>query len=224
MPIDRTRTVADIVLDHPETARVFQQNRIDFCCRGGRTLDTICVEMGIDPEPIFATLESVIARRAGQRRSVDYREMSVAEIIARVIDRHHTYLRTQLAFLEPLAAKVARVHGEHKPELKEIQAVFLDLKQALLPHLDDEEQVLFPALMSRHQDRELIRRELETMERDHLAVGRLLDRVRSLANDFQVPDWGCNSYRTLFSELEALEGDVLRHVHIENHVLMQRFA
>ena len=29
---------------------------------------------------------------------------------------------------------------------------------------------------------------------------------------------------TLFAELEVLEGDVLTHVHLENHVLMPRFA
>ena len=38
------------------------------------------------------------------------------------------------------------------------------------------------------------------------------------------PEWGCSSYRVLMSELEALEGDVLRHVHLENHVLMPRFV
>jgi regulator of cell morphogenesis and NO signaling len=38
------------------------------------------------------------------------------------------------------------------------------------------------------------------------------------------PEWACTSYRTLLSELAALEGDVLRHVHLENHVLMPRFA
>ena len=30
--------------------------------------------------------------------------------------------------------------------------------------------------------------------------------------------------RTLFAELEQLERDILTHVHLENHVLMPRFA
>ena len=62
------------------------------------------------------------------------------------------------------------------------------------------------------------------MREEHLAVGAMLGRMRSLADDFTTPAWGCNSYRALMTELEALEADVLRHVHLENHVLMPRFA
>lgn len=224
MKIDRSQTVATLVLKHPETARVFQQNRIDFCCRGDRTLDQICEEKKIDPEPLYAALEAAIGERSNQRRGADFGEMSVAQLIARIIDKHHSYLRTQLPFLAPLAAKVARVHGDHMPDLREIQSAFEEMKDALLPHLDEEEEVLFPALMARDKDAQVIARELATMHEDHLAVGALLERIRSLANDFRVPEWGCNSFRTLFAELEALEGDILRHVHLENHVLMPRFA
>jgi regulator of cell morphogenesis and NO signaling len=52
----------------------------------------------------------------------------------------------------------------------------------------------------------------------------MLARMRELADGFRTPEWGCNSYRVLMAELEALEGDILRHVHLENHVLMPRFA
>ncbi len=38
------------------------------------------------------------------------------------------------------------------------------------------------------------------------------------------PEWACNSYRALFSELQALETDVLQHVHLENHALRPRFS
>ena len=41
---------------------------------------------------------------------------------------------------------------------------------------------------------------------------------------FTLPDSACTSYRTLFAELVDLEADILRHVHVENHVLLQRFA
>lgn len=224
MTIDRSQTIANMVLEHPETARIFQKNRIDFCCRGDRTLDQACEEKKVASEPIYAALEATIRERQGQHRAIDTTEMSVAQVVARVIDKHHSYLRTQLPFLAPLVAKVARVHGEHLPELREILAAFEELKLALEPHLDDEEEVLFPALMSRAPDRDVIAKELATMHEDHLAVGALLERIRSLADDFRVPEWGCNSFRTLFSELEALEGDLLRHIHIENHVLMARFV
>jgi regulator of cell morphogenesis and NO signaling len=55
-------------------------------------------------------------------------------------------------------------------------------------------------------------------------VAALLERVRSASDDFALPSWACNSYRTLFSELEQLERDLHTHVHLENHVLKPRFA
>ena len=62
------------------------------------------------------------------------------------------------------------------------------------------------------------------MQREHLQVGAVLACVRALADDFVPPSWACGSYRTLLGELAALEMDTLRHVHIETHVLMPRFA
>ena len=44
------------------------------------------------------------------------------------------------------------------------------------------------------------------------------------SDDFTLPEWACNSYRTLFAELKQVESDVFTHVHIENHVLRPRFV
>jgi regulator of cell morphogenesis and NO signaling len=62
------------------------------------------------------------------------------------------------------------------------------------------------------------------MREEHELVGRMLDRLRRVSHDFTVPPWACNSYRTLFSELVALERDIHVHVHLENNVLAPRFA
>ncbi len=62
------------------------------------------------------------------------------------------------------------------------------------------------------------------MQVDHLAVGDLLARMRTLTGGFTTPEWGCNTYRVLMTELDALEADILRHVHLENHVLAPRFG
>ncbi len=84
--------------------------------------------------------------------------------------------------------------------------------------------VLFPAMTAGKADEALIARELASMHKEHLRVGELLTCIRTLADDFTVPDWACNSYRTLIRELAALEMDTFLHVHLENHVLMPRFV
>jgi regulator of cell morphogenesis and NO signaling len=221
--LSRSATVAQIVTENAVAARVFQKHQIDFCCRGDVTVAEACRARALDPEALFAELEAALPASAGDAGE-DPRSLSTPALIARIVDRHHGYLRRQLPYLEPLLAKIAAVHGARNPKLGELAGLHDELTGALEPHLDQEEAVLFPALMARTPDLEVARREFQDMHADHLAVGDLLARIRAAADGFVTPEWGCNTYRVTMRELEALEGDVLRHVHLENHVLMPRFA
>lgn len=221
--LDRNQTVADLVIDHSECASVFKRHRIDFCCRGDVSLEDACARAGVDATALIDELTEAIAAREGRRRRSDPRLMSTAALIDYIVEKHHAYLRRALPFVRELAQKVARVHGDREESLRRLDGIVAELGDSLLAHIDDEEEVLFPALTG-EGEREHIERELATMNDEHFAVGLLLASLRDVTNDFSAPDWACNSYRTLFSELEELEGDVLEHVHLENHVLMPRFA
>ncbi len=216
-------TVAQIVLDHSAAAAVFQKHRIDYCCRGHLPFAEACAERGADAAAVQSELEAAIAAR-GEESDFDPRGLDTAALVAHIVDTHHAYLREALPFLVALANKVARVHGARHLELLELREAVLTLNDALLPHLDREEEVLFPALIANRPGDAVIQTELQGMHADHLEVAQTLEHVRSLTGDFTIPFDACTSYSTLFRELEALEGDVLRHVHLENHVLMPRFA
>jgi regulator of cell morphogenesis and NO signaling len=215
--IDLSSRIADLVTDHPETARVLQRHRIDFCCKGERPLAAACAERGVDPSAIGAELEQAIEERHGGDE--DLRSLSTSDLVARIVDRHHGYLRRNLPFLAPLAAKVARVHGERDPRLTRIDELVQGLCRELLPHLDHEEETLFPAIVSGAPQ---ARDQLAAMWSEHETIGEQLRLMRELTADYSTPDWACRSYRTLFAELEHLETDVLTHVHLENHVLAPR--
>lgn len=224
--LDLTQTIATLVLDHSELAPVLQRHRLDFCCRGHMTLADACAEKGLDTDTIASELTRAVAERGsrGAAAENDPREESTAALTARIVATHHAYLREVLPFVQTTAAKVARVHGDHNPRLRPLNEAVQALCAALVPHLEAEEQVLFPALLAETPDRAVIERELATMHADHLAVGDLVFRIRAEAEDFTLPVWACNSYRALFAELHDLETDILEHVHVENHVLMPRFT
>jgi regulator of cell morphogenesis and NO signaling len=220
---DNQTTVATIVLDHPATAAVFQKHRIDFCCGGNVTLEATCKTRGLDLPTVRAELEAAIAARAATGTE-DPRTLSTPALLAFIITKHHQFLRRTFPFVLELAAKVARVHGEREPNLRALAAAVSELQRTLLPHLDREEQVLFPALAAGASNIPEVVDELDNMTRDHLFVSQLLDRIYAASDGFRVPDWGCNSYRTLFAELRTLDGDIREHVHLENHVVLPRFA
>ncbi len=223
-PIDRSASVAQIVARHSETAAVFQRHRIDFCCRGDVTVAQACAGRKEDPEALFGELEQAIRERAGEGPEEPLSTLSTPALLARIVDRHHGYLRRALPRVAPLLGKVTAVHGEHNPKLAALREAFEDLTEMLEPHLDFEEEVLFPKLVRSGGPPASASVDLEEMAKEHLGVGTKLAQLRSLADDFTTPPWGCSSYRALMAELQELEADVLQHVHLENHVLVPRFA
>lgn len=221
MTIATHTPIADIVLNHPETAKVFQARRLDFCCGGSVSLDEACRARDLDVQEVAAELDAAIAHRAG-RRGEDLRSLDTRALVALIIERHHGYLRRALPTLEQLSAKVARVHGQKEPRLVAIANGVMLLKRALERHLDEEERELFPRLVAGERS-DQVEEALIDAWHEHVDVGRMLAELRSLSDDFQPPPWGCTSYRALFGELEVLEMDLLRHIHLENHVLAPRF-
>jgi regulator of cell morphogenesis and NO signaling len=224
--IDSHHTVAQIVLDHSECAEVFQRHRIDYCCHGEVSIEAAAAARKVSADALLAELTAAIEARQGARaapNALDPRSLSTPRLVAHIIATHHEYLRRTLPTVRQLAAKVRRVHGDKNPKLHELDEAVEALSAALLPHLDQEEDSIFPTLTAKAVDREAAKRELAAMVEDHLAVATLLERVRAASDEFTLPDWACNSYRTLFSELEQIEKDVFTHVHLENHVLCPRF-
>ena len=221
--IDSQQTVAAVVLDHSECAAVFQQHRIDFCCKGDLSLEAAALGRKVELKVLLAELEAAIAQRQGNP-AADPRALSTPGLVSHLVTKHHESLRRTLPFVQALATKVGRVHGEHNPRLRDLDRAVRQLAGALLAPLEAEERRLFPSLTAHVIDREEVARQFAQMTEEHLAITKVVEQIRVSSDEFSLPDWACNSYRTLFSELGQLEKDVFTHVHLENHVLKPRFA
>ena len=221
--LDPRQTIATVVLDHPACGQVFQRHRIDFCCGGDISIATAAAERGLDVDVLIDELVQALAEPtpAGQH---DPRELTTTRLVAHIVSTHHEYLRQTLPFVESLAAKVSDVHGVHQPELRELRNVVHQLSAALIAHLDEEEEVLFPAIAGHAPDPVEVGKHFGSMIEEHLDVATKLERIRAITHDFAVPEWACTSYRTRFTELQRVEADTFRHVHLENHVLRPRFV
>lgn len=220
--IDATDLLAQIVIDHPACAKLFAENKIDFCCHGDVTLADACASRGLDVERLLARARTVTSSASKVAEPIT-NDASTPDLVAYLVSSHHAYLRRALPALEPLVAKVARVHGARNPKLANLLAEVRELRAELESHLDAEESEFFPMLVSRDANGDRIARLVTDARQEHERIGRALGRIRALSDDFCVPGWACRTYRMMMSELASLEEDTLRHVHIENHVLMPRF-
>lgn len=147
-----------------------------------------------------------------------------ADLVARLVERHHAYERRALPYVVALCGKVAACHRARNPKLAALCDAGEELAEALEARLDEEERHLFPALLSGDLAGDSVRGELDRMQRHHRELSLLLARIRWLADDFAVPAWGGRGYQALMEELEALEEDLLGRIHLQHFALGPRLS
>ena len=219
--IEPSTNLGQLVRENPEFAPVFESLGIDYCCGGDVPLGHACDENDLEVRSVVEQLEE--ARSTGQTGTDDE---SLSALVDDIVETHHDYLRSELPSLERVVRKVARVHGDTHPELREIEPAFLDLKADVTHHIADEEENVFPEITT--LDEEAWRSEADTaalheaidhLESEHAAAANQLERIRSLSDDYAIPEDACTSYRNMLDRLKILEEDMHLHVHKENNVL-----
>ena len=211
--------VADLVLEQPGRARVFERYGIDYCCGGRTPLADACAERGLEPDAVIAALEASPTARA----AVDWTARPLSELTAHIVDTHHAYLREELPLLRALVDKVARAHGDRHPELTDVRETFNAVADELEQHLATEEGEVFPACVALESTGSTgVAEQIGRMVHEHEVVAVGLARLRELTNAYEPPSDACNSYRSMLDRLRTLETDTHQHVHKENNILFPR--
>jgi regulator of cell morphogenesis and NO signaling len=226
--LDTNSTVAQWVSEYPQTARVFEELQIDYCCGGKIALADACESKQLDTNAIVAKLTRTVADPT-QAPIDSWTESTLADLCEHIQTTHHAFLRQELPRLSGLVDKVVAAHGEKHPELKQLQQVFASLRAELEPHMFKEEQILFPAIRQMEQIAQrpsfpfgTVANPIRMMEHEHDVAGHALAQIRELTNDFLPPEAACNTYRVMLDSLRTLEQDTHQHIHKENNILFPR--
>ncbi len=227
-PSDRSWTketkIGQIVADCPQTARIFELVGIDYCCGGRASLGKAAEEKKLDADKLLSAL-AVAGKTVPDKQQRDWRNAELPELMEHIVKRHHGWTRRELPSLLETTKTVYRVHGDKHAELKRVLEIVQRFQDVVLPHLNDEEQQVFPAvrkLASGAVAPANTNTLLEAMRADHELLGAQLHELRELTHGFAVPEGACAKYRAMLTGLEALESDVHTHVHLENNVLLPR--
>jgi regulator of cell morphogenesis and NO signaling len=223
--------VRDVVFHVPGASRAMERFRLDYCCGGSKTLTAICEEARVDVAALMTALEEEKAK--GGETDQELLEIPLGDLLARIVREHHEPTRQEASRLIELAARARDRHAEAMPELgaiaKDVQLLFGDL----LPHLKQEERVLFPyvsELEAAGRDGKpapvalfaTIRHVLIEMEHEHEDAELVMARLRKLAKDYATTDATPIEVRQLYEGLDAHERDLVRHMHLEGNVVFPR--
>ncbi|HEX7772279.1 MAG TPA: iron-sulfur cluster repair di-iron protein, partial [Pyrinomonadaceae bacterium] len=231
--INTGMTVREVAMELPQSTRLFEKLRIDYCCGGHRPLTEACASAGVDVDEVMAMLGEVT--ESNDAEALDFQNASVPALITHILDTHHVFTKSELQRLQSLITKVIGAHGANHPELLQVGELWQRLCVDLNPHMFKEEQVLFPYMIALAQAVDhkwaapfapfgTVNNPIRMMMREHDAAGEIMRELRALTSDFKPPADACISYQTLYQAFENFEKDLHQHIHLENNILFPKAA
>ncbi len=228
---DNGETVGEIAAKDLRKAEVFKKYGIDFCCGGKKTVKQVCEEKGIDANQVEKELQQT--NQIVVQSNLNYNEWNLDFLADFIVNTHHQFVKKTLPDLVKYAAKVAQVHGPSHPELAPINELVLKVNDEMLSHMVEEENVLFPLVKRIFQAKqnnqsfesnpsENLENLVDKMEHEHDGVGRAMEEIRALSNNYVLPEDSCASYELLFRMLQEFENDLFTHIHLENNILFPK--
>ena len=227
----KNKTIGSFVAQDFRTAAVFSKYRIDFCCKGNRTVTEVCEKQKIDSDALLQSVYEVL--QSENNGSIDFNSWPL-DLLADYIEKtHHRYVeeksQTLLAFLD----KLCKVHGANHPELFRINELFIGWGGELSQHMKKEELVLFPFVKRMVKTKEsdgvlsqpsfgTVSNPIAMMMHEHDNEGERFREIASLTNNYTPPADACTTYRVTFAMLKEFEEDLHKHIHLENNILFPK--
>ncbi len=228
---ENEETLGQIAAKDLRKAEIFKKYGLDFCCGGKKTVKAACAEKGLDVARIEQELQD--ADKNPTARPLPYGDWSLDFLADYIVNTHHSYVKKSLPDLITYSAKVASVHGDHHPELLRINQLVVEVNAELSAHLVKEEKVLFPyvkelvAAKEKNQHARAahfgsVQTPINRMEVEHELVGKNMAEIRTLSNNYALPEDACASYSLLYKMLAEFEDDLFTHIHLENNILFPK--
>jgi len=215
-----SQTLASIVSDHYQAAPVFEKYHLDFCCKGKQTLASACEQKGLDVYQVVHDLEKLLD--GTQKQTVVFNDMKAAQLIQYILIHHHFFVKQIMPQLLGFLEKINHKHGDRFPQMTRVLTLFRELSYELLLHMEKEEKILFPAIVSLETDSKVaipFKQVIERMLTEHDEAGELMDQIRILTLDYTPPENTCTTFHLTLTMLKDFEANLHKHVHLENNHL-----
>ncbi len=228
MEITERSIIGELVAQSYRTAAVFKKYKIDFCCNGNRTISEACENKNLETASVIQNLE--LAMQYSSESTTDYKSWPIDLLADYIEKKHHRYVEEKTQEIRPYLDKICRVHGNHHPELFEINALFREATENLAMHMKKEELILFPFIREMVLVKKngipfpkphfgTVQNPIQMMMHEHDNEGERFRKIETLSNHYTPPNDACNTYRVTFALLKEFEADLHLHIHLENNIL-----
>lgn len=233
LEINPKSVVTEIVKQDHRAADVFGKYKIEYCCGGNWPLETVCLMKGIDMDELQKELR-IATRNIQLPVFLSFHGWSIDFLTDYIINIHHYYLNKTLPALKPQLDHFIEEHINKYPELYALQTSFAKLHTDMMPHMKEEEDIIFPyirqvahAYESKDSYAVLLVKTLrkpvdKIMNHEHEIMSATINNLRTLTHNYTAPEKACTNHRVIFSKLKELDNDLMQHIHLENNILFPR--
>lgn len=227
------RYVTDIVAEDYRASYVFRKYNMDYCCGGKIPLALACELRGLETEQVKEELRS--AMRVIQLSStIDFANWNIDFLIDYIVNVHHSYLTNNLPVISDTLEQFTKGHVSKYPYLNDLQTCLTRLRDELGPHIEEENQIIFPyikQIVHAYESREpyaallvrTLRKPVEKiMKTEQDNIRKYVQQMRELTNNYSVPASACITHKVAFSKLKELDEDLVQHIHLENNILFPK--
>ena len=231
MKLTPERTIGSIVAEDQRAATTLTRHGIDFCCKGGRTVEEVCRTKGLDATELEQEIRADLARDT--RANEDFRHWPLQRLVEHIEQVHHSYVQARTPIIQQYLTKLGKVHGERHPELFQIADEFESCAHAMAAHMKKEELMLFPYIVRLERARSAgtsieaphfgtVNNPVRMMMHEHDTEGDRFRRIVELSYGYALPPDGCATYSAAMLALKEFEADLHQHIHLENNILFPR--
>jgi len=224
---------SDIVKQDYRTAQVFHKFKIEYCCGVKWPLKMVCDMKGLAVDYVLEELRNA-TRILNISPAIQFDEWEIDFLTNYIVKVHHQYLVKALPQIQFQLEKFIDEHKKKYPYLEEVGTCFSNLYKNTIPHLRQEEEIIFPyirhiahAYNSKESYASLLVRTLrkpvdEIMQHEHNIVEKIFHQLRNLTNNYQPPESSCTSHKLSYSLLRELDDDFVQHIYLENEILFPK--
>lgn len=231
--IQDDRYVRDLVSQDYRTSYVFRKYNIDYCCGGKISLQSACELRGLKTAQVKDELYEAM-RVIQLSSSINFSTWSIDFLIDYIVNVHHSYLTTNFPLICDTVEQFTKGHVLKYPYLSDLTSCLAGLRNELLPHIEEENQVIFPyikQIVHAYESREpyaallvrTLRKPVENMMRNEQEyIRKYIQKIRTLTSNYTVPASACVTHKVAFSKLKELDTDLVQHIHLENNILFPK--
>ncbi len=187
---------------------------------GHKTVEQVCMENKVDSAFFLAIVNTFHNRKYfPEERLLSFSPL----LIIHYLKKTHLYYKTfSLPKIEAILHRLIVSAKSKNNDIQMIEKFYLEYKEKLLKHIEDEEQRVFPyieKLVNSPEDISEQRLNLN-FEKEHENVDFEIDDLKNLILKYIEPDYDELVCNELIAEIFRFEKDILDHARIEDNILI----